>query len=150
VFLILLWGTLNILTYKFLEVVRLARKHSFVNHHIWWYLSCGILANTLSAIFTSIKFIHIISPLALVVKNLPDNTGDASDAGSISVSGGSPEEGNSNPLQYSCPENFLNREAWWDIVHRVAKSQTRLSTHTYFTRTMKNNYFFTCIYPFIF
>ena len=85
-----------------------------------------------------------------MVKNLPDNTGDASDAGSISVSEGSPEEGNSNPLQYSCPENFLDREAWWDIVHSVAKSQTRLSTHTYFTRTMKNNYFFTCTYPFTF
>ena len=42
-------------------------------------------------------------------------------------------EGNGNPLQYSCLENPMDREAWWATVHRVAKSQTRLkrlSTHT--------------------
>ena len=32
-----------------------------------------------------------------------------------------------NPLQYSCLENPLDRGAWWAIVHRVAKSRTRLS-----------------------
>ena len=36
------------------------------------------------------------------------------------------EEENGNPLQYSCLENFLDRGAWWAIVHRVTKSQTRL------------------------
>ena len=60
----------------------------------------------------------------LVVKNLPDYKGDARDAGLISVSGRYPGEGNSNPLQYSFPENFLDREAWWDTVRRVVKSQT--------------------------
>ena len=34
-----------------------------------------------------------------------------------------------NPLQYSCLENPLDRGAWWAMVHRVAKSQTRLNTH---------------------
>ena len=42
----------------------------------------------------------------------------------------SPREGNSNSLQYSCLENPVDRGAWWTTVHRVAKSQTRLSTHT--------------------
>ena len=36
-------------------------------------------------------------------------------------------EGNGNPLQYSCLENSMNREAWWATVHGVTKSQTWLS-----------------------
>ena len=36
------------------------------------------------------------------------------------------EWGHDNPLQYSCLENLLDRGAWWAIVHRVTKSQTRL------------------------
>ena len=28
-------------------------------------------------------------------------------------------EGNCNPLQYSCPENPMDRAAWWATVHRV-------------------------------
>ena len=38
-----------------------------------------------------------------------------------------PGEGNGNPLQYSSLENPMDREAWQAIVHRVAKSRTRLS-----------------------
>ena len=34
-------------------------------------------------------------------------------------------EGSDNPLQYSCLEN-LDRGAWQAVVHRVAKSWTRL------------------------
>ena len=35
-------------------------------------------------------------------------------------------ERHGNPLQYSCLENPMDREAWWATVHRVAKSQTGL------------------------
>ena len=38
--------------------------------------------------------------------------------------------GHGNPLQYSFPGNPTDRGAWWAVVHRVTKSQTRLSTHT--------------------
>ena len=38
--------------------------------------------------------------------------------------------GHGNPLQYSFPRNPTDRGAWWAVVHRVTKSQTRLSTHT--------------------
>ena len=31
------------------------------------------------------------------------------------------------PFQYSCPENFMGRGAWWATVQGVAKSQTQLS-----------------------
>ena len=38
------------------------------------------------------------------------------DLGLISGLGRSPGEGNSNPLQYSCLENSMDREAWWATV----------------------------------
>ena len=44
-------------------------------------------------------------------------------------SGRSPEEGHGNPLQYSFLKNSKDRGAWQAIVHRVAKSWTKLSTH---------------------
>ena len=53
------------------------------------------------------------------------------DPGSIPGLGRSPGEGNGNPLQYSCPENSMDWEAWWATVHGVAKSQTRLSDFTF-------------------
>ena len=40
--------------------------------------------------------------------------------------GRSPREGNNNPLQYSCLENFMDRGAWQATVHGVTKSWTRL------------------------
>ena len=47
--------------------------------------------------------------------------------GSIPGLGRSFGGGHGNPLQYSCLENPINREAWWATVPRVAKSQTRLT-----------------------
>ena len=66
------------------------------------------------------------SQAALVVKNLPANAGDIRDAGLIPGSGRSPGGGHGNPLQYSCLENPMDREAWWATVHRVTKSWTLL------------------------
>ena len=61
---------------------------------------------------------------ALVVKNLLANARDVRDAGSIPGSGRSPGGGHGNPLQYSCLENPMDREAWKAMVHKVTKSQT--------------------------
>ena len=47
-------------------------------------------------------------------------------AGSVPGSGRSPGEGHSNPLQYSCLENPMDRGAWWAMVHRVAKGWIQL------------------------
>ena len=41
--------------------------------------------------------------------------------------GKSPEDGNGNPVQYSCLENPMDRGLWWAPVHGVAKSWTRIS-----------------------
>ena len=48
--------------------------------------------------------------------------------GSIRGSGRSPGEGNDNPLQYSCLENPLDREAWQATVHGVARVRHNLAT----------------------
>ena len=52
---------------------------------------------------------------------------DSRDLDLISGLGRSPGKGNGTPLQYSCLENPVDREAWWATVHEVAKSQTPLS-----------------------
>ena len=68
-----------------------------------------------------------------MVKNLSANAEDIRDLGSIPGSGRFPEEGNGNPLQYSCLKNPVDRGAWQATVPR--RSQTllkRLSAHTHF------------------
>ena len=40
-------------------------------------------------------------------------------------------EGNGNPLQYSWLEDPMDRGAWWDAVHGVSTSRTRLSDFTF-------------------
>ena len=59
--------------------------------------------------------------------NLPADAGDPRGTGPIPGSGRSPGEGNSNPLQYSCLENSMDRGAWPGTVHGATKSQMRLS-----------------------
>ena len=63
-------------------------------------------------------------PGSSVLKNPLANAGDVRNMGSFPGSGINPEGEHSDPLQYSCLENPLNREAWRAIAHRVAKSQT--------------------------
>ena len=43
---------------------------------------------------------------------------------SIPGLGRSPGREHSNPLQYFCLENPMDRGDWWDTVHGVTKSQT--------------------------
>ena len=50
-----------------------------------------------------------------------DSACNAGDLGLISGSGRFPREGHGNPLQYSCLENSMDREAWWATVHRDLK-----------------------------
>ena len=66
--------------------------------------------------------------MALVVKNLPVNTGDIRDVGSVSGPRKSPGGGHGNPLQYSCLENPMNRAAWRATVLGVAESNTTEAT----------------------
>ena len=52
---------------------------------------------------------------------------NAGDPGLTPGLGRSPEEGNGNPLQYSCLENPMGRGARQATGHGVAKSWTQLS-----------------------
>ena len=57
------------------------------------------------------------SPVAQLLKNLPCNVRDL---GLVLGLGRSLEEGNSNPLQFSCLGNPMDREAWRAPLHEVA------------------------------
>ena len=63
-------------------------------------------------------------PGGSVVKYLPANAGNAGDTGSIPGSEASLVVENSNPFQYSCLKNSMDRGACQAIDHRVSKSQT--------------------------
>ena len=63
------------------------------------------------------------------------------DLGLIPGSGRSPGKGNGNPLQYFCPENTMDRGAWWATVHGVTKSRTKPSTFTSLHFTSLHSYF---------
>ena len=71
--------------------------------------------------------------MALVVKNLPANAGDVRDSDWIAGSGRFPGGQYGNSLQCSCLENPMDRGAQRAMVHRVAKSWTRLKrlAHTH-------------------
>ena len=69
-------------------------------------------------------------------KNPPANAGDA---GSIPGLGRSPGEGNSNPLQYSCLGNPMDREGWRAIVHNITKESDIISDSTTTTTTTKES-----------
>ena len=60
-----------------------------------------------------------VSLVAQTIKNLP-----AVQEAQVQYLGweDSPEEGNGNPLQYSCPENSMDKGAWQATVHGVAES----------------------------
>ena len=61
------------------------------------------------------------SQVALVVKNLPVDSGDRRDIGLIPGSGRSPGVGSGNPLQYSCQENPKCRGTWQATVHGLQR-----------------------------
>ena len=77
----------------------------------------------MSAVYLVSMFCYCLSdplgfPSGSVVKNLPENAGDA---GSVPGWGKSPGEGNGNTLQYFCLGNPVDRGAWQVILHGVEK-----------------------------
>ena len=68
------------------------------------------------------------SLLAQMVKNLP-----AVQEAQLLIPGSRrfPEEGNGNPIRYSCLENSKDRGAWWALVHGIAKSWIQLNAYMY-------------------
>ena len=81
-----------------------------------------------SVFYNILFFVFLYSlmgfPGGSVLKNPPDNAGDAGDSGLIPGSGRFPGGGNGNPLPYSCLENPMYKGAWQAVVHGVTKNWT--------------------------
>ena len=76
---------------------------------------------------TPITYIYRISQKAQWVNNSSAMQETQKTQGLTSGLGRSPQEGNGNPLQYSCLGNPMDGGAWWATVQRVAKRCTQLS-----------------------
>ena len=61
------------------------------------------------------------SQVALVIKNLPVNAGDAGVRDSVPGLGRSRGGGHGSPLQYPFLDNPVDRGAWWAVLHRVSE-----------------------------
>ena len=86
-----------------------------------------IVGSYVSSIFSFLRNHHTVLqgfPYSSAGKESACNAGDP---GSILGLRIFPGEGNGNPLQYSCLENPLNREAWGTTTYGVSISWTRLS-----------------------
>ena len=105
------------------------------------YVWSGSLADSvyMGLVFVSIQpvcvfwlehLIHFHSRASLVAQ-VKASSCNAGDLGLIPGLGRCTGEGNGNPLQYSCLENPMDREAWWATVHGAAKRRTRLSDFTH-------------------
>ena len=66
--------------------------------------------------------------MALEVKSPSTSAGDTRDAGSIPEWGRSPAVANGTPLQSSCLENSMGREAWWATVHQDSQAHKESDT----------------------
>ena len=71
------------------------------------------------------NYIYLLGFLmAQQINNLPCNSEDTGNVGSIHESGRSPGGVNGKPLQYACLKNPMDKGAWQATVQRVSKSPT--------------------------
>ena len=102
--------------------------------YLWLEATLNRVFNFIDIVSYSISITWLFSTptqVALVIKNLSTNAGDIRDLDSIFGLGRSPGDGNGSPLQYSCLENPMDREAWWATVHGVTKSWTLKMTNIF-------------------
>ena len=83
-----------------------------------------------------LRYLDIIYPATRGFPGSSDGIESAYNAGhpgSIPGSEITPGEGNSNPVQYSCLENYMDRGAWWVTVYGGHKESdtTEWLTHTH-------------------
>ena len=116
-------------------------KKAFANSHsvntptmaYFMLLEDEVGKRCMQSAFLSLHKLAMVFPEGASGKEPVCNAGDIQDESSIPRSGRSTGGGHSNPPQYSCLENPMDRRAWQAKVHSVAKSQLQLkwlSTHT--------------------
>ena len=77
-------------------------------------------------------WVNEVGLISSQIKNPPADSGDTRNTGSISVSGRSPGEGKSNPLQYSCLENPTDKRSLVDYSPWSRKELDKTEhTHTH-------------------
>ena len=98
--------------------------------HCWW--ECKLIQPLWRTVWEFLKIIGIKLPYDPAIPLLgiyPEKTIAEKDTCTplsiaalftVATTWKQPEEG--NPLQYSCLENPMDREAWWATVHRVTES----------------------------
>ena len=123
--------------------IPLARSFTPINEGCLWEVSCRWRHAFIRVQFHVTRAMPDVPVAGQLVSifnqgSLPDGSAgketacDAGDLGSIPGLGRSPPGGNGNPLQYSCLENPMDREAWWATVHGVTKSwTTRVTEHIF-------------------
>ena len=98
----------------------------------------GLYSHGVTKSWTQLSDFHFHRELGpcqvvLVVKNPLASAGDVRNMGSIPGSERSPGAGHGNPLQYSRPQNPMDRGAWQAMVLRVTKSRTHLQRLSMYT-----------------
>ena len=66
--------------------------------------------------------------------NGKESSANAGFTGSIPESGRSPEEGNANPLRYSCLKNLMDRGAW-QATNPWGRKESYMAEHTHARRS---------------
>ena len=79
-----------------------------------------LISDILKFIPNKITKEHLAPLVAQMVKKSACNVRNL---GLIPRLGRSPREGSGHPLQYSCLENSMDKEAWQTTIYRVTKSQ---------------------------
>ena len=87
-----------------------------VLHMLNYYIILESQSTNISHILSGLHFGNFLG--GSVVENLAASAGDV---GPIPGSGRAPGGGNGNALLYSCLGNQMDRGAWRDTVHKVAR-----------------------------
>ena len=114
---------INLLSYFILLLL----KYLYMCDYLAYYIGCKW--TKLSDWFICRFWGFFGVPQQLSSKESACSAGDAGVSDLIPRWGRSPKGGHSNPLQYSCLENPMDRIGWWAMVHRVTKGQTQLKWH---------------------
>ena len=69
---------------------------------------------------------YLFSPYNFIY--LPASAGEVRDTGSVPGPRRSPGGGNSNPFQYSCLDDPVDRGTWWATAHSAAELDTSEAT----------------------